>query len=152
VVHLVVAREGDDVPVIFGPSVHAPADGKLAERSFAQEVSVDFELPAELTQRLADLDDFIEREIRPLEQQDDNERFFDHRREYARTDFEHGGVPRAEWEELLAEMFRRPGAARSRAGRGRRPARRRQPALRDAPGVSDRQPGRWSTIRRAIAP
>jgi hypothetical protein len=107
VVHLVVAREGDDVPVIFGPSVHAPADGKLAERSFAQEVSVDFELPAELTQRLADLDDFIEREIRPLEQQDDNERFFDHRREYARTDFEHGGVPRAEWEELLAEMFRR---------------------------------------------
>jgi acyl-CoA dehydrogenase len=77
---------------------------------------VDFELPAELTQRLADLDDFIEREIRPLEQQDDNERFFDHRREYARTDFEHGGVPRAEWEELLAEMFRRaalPAAVRA---------------------------------------
>lgn len=72
---------------------------------------MDFELPAELTQRLADLDDFIEREIRPLEQQDDNERFFDHRREYARTDFEHGGVPRAEWEELLAEVFRRADAA-----------------------------------------
>ncbi|PVZ05825.1 acyl-CoA dehydrogenase family protein [Actinomycetospora cinnamomea] len=72
---------------------------------------MDFELPAELTQRLADLDDFIEREIRPLEQQDDNERFFDHRREYARTDFENGGVPRPEWEELLAEMFRRADAA-----------------------------------------
>ncbi|WP_433782318.1 acyl-CoA dehydrogenase family protein [Actinomycetospora sp. CA-101289] len=72
---------------------------------------MDFELPAELTQRLADLDDFIEREIRPLEQQDDNERFFDHRREWARTDFEHGGVPRADWEELLGEMFRRADAA-----------------------------------------
>ncbi len=29
-------------------------------------------------------------------------RFFDHRREWARTDFEHDGVPRADWEELLA--------------------------------------------------
>ncbi|NKQ52201.1 acyl-CoA dehydrogenase family protein [Amycolatopsis sp. K13G38] len=72
---------------------------------------MDFELPGELVQRLADLDDFIEREIKPLQQQDDNERFFDHRREYARTDFENGGVPRPEWEELLHEMFRRADAA-----------------------------------------
>jgi alkylation response protein AidB-like acyl-CoA dehydrogenase len=71
---------------------------------------VDLDLPSELTQRLADLDDFIEREIVPLQQQDDNERFFDHRREYARTDFENGGVPRREWEELLREMFRRADA------------------------------------------
>jgi acyl-CoA dehydrogenase len=42
---------------------------------------VDFGLPADLLQRLADLDDFIEREITPLQAQDDNERFFDHRRE-----------------------------------------------------------------------
>jgi acyl-CoA dehydrogenase len=72
---------------------------------------VDFALPAELTRRLDALDDFIEREIRPLEEQDDNRRFFDHRREWARTDFEHGGVPRADWEELLSEMFRRADAA-----------------------------------------
>jgi alkylation response protein AidB-like acyl-CoA dehydrogenase len=72
---------------------------------------VDFELPAELTRLLADLDGFIEREIAPLQARDDNERFFDHRREYARTDFDNGGVPRREWEELLGEMFRRADAA-----------------------------------------
>jgi len=72
---------------------------------------VDFGLPADLLQRLADLDDFIEREITPLQAQDDNERFFDHRREWARTDFDAGGTPRPEWEELLGEMFRRADAA-----------------------------------------
>jgi len=55
---------------------------------------MDFELPAELVRYLAELDEFIEREIRPLEQQDDNIRFFDHRREWARTDFENDGCPR----------------------------------------------------------
>ena len=50
---------------------------------------------------------FIEEEIRPLEEQDDNVRFFDHRREWARTDFEAGGTPRKEWEDLLREMRRR---------------------------------------------
>ncbi|TWH18837.1 acyl-CoA dehydrogenase family protein [Prauserella rugosa] len=72
---------------------------------------MDFELPAALTSLLDELDAFIDREIRPLEQQDDNVRFFDHRREYARTDFEAGGTPRPEWEALLAEMFRRADAA-----------------------------------------
>ena len=72
---------------------------------------MDFELPERLVRLLADLDDFIEREIKPLQEQDDNERFFDHRREYARTDFDNGGVPRREWEELLEEMFRRADAA-----------------------------------------
>jgi alkylation response protein AidB-like acyl-CoA dehydrogenase len=72
---------------------------------------VDFDLPADLRQRLADLDDFIEREIKPLQAQDDNERFFDHRREWARTDFDAGGTPRRDWEELLGEMFRRADAA-----------------------------------------
>ncbi|KEI45590.1 acyl-CoA dehydrogenase family protein [Saccharopolyspora rectivirgula] len=72
---------------------------------------MDFQLPAELTRLLAELDGFIEREIKPLQEQDDNQRFFDHRREYARTDFENGGVPRPEWEELLAEMYRRADAA-----------------------------------------
>ena len=68
---------------------------------------MDFEIPADIKAYLKELDDFIEREIRPLERENDNIRFFDHRREWARTDFENGGLPRKEWEELLAEMRRR---------------------------------------------
>ncbi|MFW5824362.1 MAG: acyl-CoA dehydrogenase family protein [Marinobacter sp.] len=64
---------------------------------------MDFNLPQELTDYLAELDQFIEQKIRPLEQKDDNIRFFDHRREWARTDFEGGGLPRKEWEALLKE-------------------------------------------------
>jgi len=64
---------------------------------------MDFELPADLKAYLAELDAFIEAEIKPLEQADDNIRYFDHRREWARTDFERGGLPRQEWEALLAE-------------------------------------------------
>lgn len=41
---------------------------------------MDFEIPQDIRDKLAELDDFIEREIRPLEQQDDNIRFFDQRR------------------------------------------------------------------------
>jgi acyl-CoA dehydrogenase len=68
---------------------------------------MDFEIPREIQETLDALDAFIEAEIRPLERENDNIRFFDHRREWARTDFENGGVPRKEWEELLAEMRRR---------------------------------------------
>ena len=72
---------------------------------------MDFDLPPDIVRHLADLDDFIEREIRPLEEQDDNIRFFDHRREDARTDWNRGGLPDGEWEALLAEMRRRADAA-----------------------------------------
>lgn len=68
---------------------------------------MNFDLPAELTAYLAELDAFIDAEIAPLQAADDNERFFDHRREWARTDFENGGLPRHEWEELLREAKRR---------------------------------------------
>ena len=64
---------------------------------------MDFALPADLVAYLAELDAFIAAEIRPLEAADDNIRFFDHRREWARTDFENGGLPRHEWEALLRE-------------------------------------------------
>jgi alkylation response protein AidB-like acyl-CoA dehydrogenase len=64
---------------------------------------MDFNLPSDLVAYLAELDDFIAKEIKPLEEQDDNIRFFDHRREWARTDFENGGLPRHEWELLLRE-------------------------------------------------
>ena len=64
---------------------------------------MDFNLPADLVDYLARIDAFIEAEIKPLQAQDDNERFFDHRREWARTDFDKGGLPRPEWEALLVK-------------------------------------------------
>ncbi len=72
---------------------------------------MDFDIPADLIAYLAELDEFIEAEIRPLERQDDNIRFFDHRREDARTDWDRGGLPNRQWEELLAEARRRADAA-----------------------------------------
>jgi acyl-CoA dehydrogenase len=68
---------------------------------------VDFNLPPDLAVYLAELDAFIDAEIKPLQAQDDNERFFDHRREWARTDWDADGLPRKEWEALLAEARRR---------------------------------------------
>jgi acyl-CoA dehydrogenase len=72
---------------------------------------VDFDLPPDLAAYLDELDAFIDKEIRPLEEQDDNARFFDHRREDARTDWDRGGLPSEDWEDLLAEMRRRADAA-----------------------------------------
>jgi len=65
---------------------------------------VDFSIPKDVADYLVELDDFIEKVIKPLEGKDDNIRFFDHRREWARTDFENQGLPRHEWEALLGEM------------------------------------------------
>lgn len=67
---------------------------------------MDFNIPEKLQDYLAELDDFIVAKIKPLEAQDDNIRFFDHRREWARTDFEGGGLPRPEWEALLRQAKR----------------------------------------------
>ena len=70
---------------------------------------MDFTIPADIQRKLQDLDEFIEREIKPLERE--HMQFFDHRREFARTDWENGGRPRREWEQLLGEMRRRADAA-----------------------------------------
>lgn len=72
---------------------------------------MDHDIPADLADYLVELDEFIEREIRPLEEADDNIRFFDHRREDARTDWDRDGLPNREWEDLLAEARRRADAA-----------------------------------------
>ena len=71
---------------------------------------MNFDLPDDLAAYLDELDDFIEQvikpieaEIIPLEQTDDNIRFFDHRREDARTDWERGGLPNDDWYALLRE-------------------------------------------------
>jgi alkylation response protein AidB-like acyl-CoA dehydrogenase len=65
------------------------------------------QLPADILALLEEVEAFIAAEVRPLEQADDNARFFDHRREYARTDFAGGGQPSAEWEALLEQMVER---------------------------------------------
>lgn len=62
---------------------------------------MDFEIPADISAFLAELDQFIEDKIKPLENTDDNLRFFDHRREDARTDWDRDGLPNEEWEALL---------------------------------------------------
>ncbi len=66
---------------------------------------MDFELPSSIRAKLAELDAFIETDIKPLERE--NMQFFDHRREHARTDWERDGIPREEWNDLIAEMERR---------------------------------------------
>ena len=59
------------------------------------------DVPDEIRALLEEVDAFIANEIEPLELEEDNMRFFDHRREHARTDFDRGGIPSAEWEALL---------------------------------------------------
>jgi acyl-CoA dehydrogenase len=64
---------------------------------------MDFSIPQDIKSYLATLDRFIVDYIKPLEEMDDNIRFFDHRREWARTDFENQGLPRKDWEALLTK-------------------------------------------------
>ena len=65
------------------------------------------DLPPEIAALIEEVDAFIASEIRPLEAEGDNARFFDHRREHARTDFAAGGIPSGEWEDLLERMVER---------------------------------------------
>lgn len=76
---------------------------------------MDFAIPQELEDYYAELVAFIEAEIEPLVAADDNIRFFDHRREDARTDWEREGLPNHEWEELLGKAR----AAADKAGHWR---------------------------------
>ncbi|MDB4299511.1 acyl-CoA/acyl-ACP dehydrogenase [bacterium] len=56
---------------------------------------------------LQELDAFIDSDLKPLEAMDDNQRFFDHRREHCRTDWDNDGRPAVEWEALLSEARER---------------------------------------------
>ncbi|KAA1192588.1 acyl-CoA dehydrogenase family protein [Pseudohalioglobus sediminis] len=64
---------------------------------------MNFDIPKDISNFLNELDAFIEAKIKPLEQADDNIRFFDHRREDARTDWERDGLPNEQWEQLLQQ-------------------------------------------------
>ena len=72
---------------------------------------MNFDIPEKLQSYLNELDRFIDKEIRPLEESNDNIRFFDHRREDARTDWERNGLPNEDWEALLAKAKRVADAA-----------------------------------------
>ena len=72
---------------------------------------MDFAIPQALEDYYAELERFIEAEIAPLQHEGDNNRFFDHRREDARTDWDRDGLPNEEWEALLREATRRADAA-----------------------------------------
>ncbi|EON61656.1 acyl-CoA dehydrogenase [Coniosporium apollinis CBS 100218] len=72
---------------------------------------MNFSLPPDLIDYLHRLDTFIDATILPLQSRDDNVRFFDHRREHARTDWDAGGLPRKEWEDLLMSCTRLADAA-----------------------------------------
>src|ERR1700691_4929686 len=72
---------------------------------------MDFDLPLELQAYLAELDRFVDAEIKPLEARDDKIRFFDNRREWARTDFDKGVLPRPEWEWLAQQAAHLAGRA-----------------------------------------
>ncbi|HEY5427611.1 MAG TPA: acyl-CoA dehydrogenase family protein [Solirubrobacteraceae bacterium] len=65
---------------------------------------MDLTIPADVIKLLAAIDEFIDRELAPI--QDANPEFFDHRREFARTDVDRGGAPTARWHELLAQARR----------------------------------------------
>ena len=65
---------------------------------------LDWSIPPDVTELLAALDEFIERQLEPLQQA--NPELFDHRREFTRTDVERGGVPTVRWREMLAHARR----------------------------------------------
>ena len=67
---------------------------------------MNFDIPEDIRVYLEELDAFIAAQIKPIEARDDNIRFFDHRREDARTDWHRGGLPNEEWEALLAQARR----------------------------------------------
>ena len=72
---------------------------------------MDFRIPADIQALLDECDQFIDDVIKPIEAEDDNIRFFDHRREDSRTDWDRDGLPNAEWEALLGRMRREADAA-----------------------------------------
>ncbi len=64
---------------------------------------MNFELPADLQAYIKHIDAFINEKILPLQHSNDNNRFFDHRRESARTQWDNQGLPTHDWEQLLSQ-------------------------------------------------
>lgn len=64
---------------------------------------MNFDLPPDLVAYIAKIDKFIDSTILPLQHKDDNNRFFDHRRESSRTQWDNKGLPTPDWEALLVQ-------------------------------------------------
>lgn len=64
---------------------------------------MNFDLPDDLKTYIARLDAFIVDTILPLQHKADNNRFFDHRREPSRTQWDNHGLPTRAWEQLLSQ-------------------------------------------------
>jgi alkylation response protein AidB-like acyl-CoA dehydrogenase len=62
---------------------------------------MDWSVPEDVATFLTDLDDFIDTRIKPIEEA--NPEYFDHRREFSRTDVERGGIPTRRWREIMHE-------------------------------------------------
>ena len=62
---------------------------------------MDMSLPEDITAFIADLDRFIDEQIKPIEHA--NPEYFDHRREFTRTDIDRGGIPSRRWREIMRE-------------------------------------------------
>ena len=62
---------------------------------------MEWSIPEEVTELLSSIDEFIDRDLAPIEAA--NREFFDHRREFSRTDVQRGGIPTERWRELLAQ-------------------------------------------------
>jgi acyl-CoA dehydrogenase len=70
---------------------------------------MDWSIPEDVTSFIADLDEFIDTKIKPIEEA--NPEYFDHRREFSRTDLERGGIPTRRWREIMLEARRLADAA-----------------------------------------
>lgn len=62
---------------------------------------MDWSIPEDVTTFIADLDEFIDTKIKPIEEA--NPEHFDHTREFTRTDVERGGIPTRRWREIMHE-------------------------------------------------
>lgn len=70
---------------------------------------MDWSIPEDVTSFIADLDEFIDTKIKPIEEA--NPEHFDHRREFTRTDLERGGIPTRRWREIMLEARKLADAA-----------------------------------------
>lgn len=66
---------------------------------------MDLSIPQDITDFISRLDEFIIDEIKPIEAE--HPEYFDHRREFSRTDLERGGIATREWREIMYEARRR---------------------------------------------
>jgi acyl-CoA dehydrogenase len=62
---------------------------------------MEWSIPGDVTKFIADLDDFIDTQIKPIEEA--NPDLFDHRREFTRTDVARDGIPTERWRAVMHE-------------------------------------------------